>query len=222
MLKVACLIVFVFAVWQANSQNNFNLDMGFWNANQGEQVRVYAGLGHEWRLLPFLGIELNATAGKARKNTDGFQVISGDYYGNNTDIHFSYQTLCPKINGYLNLKYNEYDVPVGYLYAGLGIGLSAVTSKGTLRISNGEEFAGEAKVFPRIYSDFEVGYGAEVGEDVHMKLSVRVENIPFEKAIVEMNGQRSADFPADFATNMSKGSIQLTITYFYKKNKSKK
>lgn len=218
LLLIVTIIILSLEAQSQKSQNNFDLDMGFWNANQGGQVRLYAGLGHEWKFLPFLGIELTATSGIVQTNSDWFKVISGNYDKYKGNISFTYHALCPKVNGYLNLKYDERDVPVGYLYAGIGIGISTVKSKGTIKTSNGLELKSNAEISPRLYTDFEIGYGAKVGENVHMELAIRADNIPFEKAVSEINEQ-SDEFPTNFAPNIYGGSIQLTFTYFYKNKK---
>jgi hypothetical protein len=199
-----------------NNQNNFGLDVGGWSLYDGEQIRLYAGLSHEWKVLPMLGIELNASAGTFDKYSEWYEPVPEQI--NVQDIDCKYQTLGTKFNGYLNLKYDEKDIPLYYLFASFGVGASTIQTKGTLKTFEGKVLKGEAKYSPHMYTKLEFGFGGKIGERVHTILTVGRDNIPFEDAIAEMD-KDAVSFPMKFSTYMTGAYFQLTFKYFYKKDK---
>lgn len=200
-----------------NDLNNFNFGLGT-GLDDDSQTRLIGEIGHEWRAYSFLGIELKATAGISDKYSDWPEInpATGILYPerNIRDINCSYQSLDTRFNGYLNLNYDERERPKNYLFLGFGIGLVNIQTKGSLESFDGREFESKAHLSFEWFTNFNFGFGGQLSDNVHMKIALFGDNIPFENALAKMD-KKHPDAPFSFESSMSRVGLKMVFMYQY-------
>lgn len=197
------------------TRKSFNLDIGAFSMNDGEKGRIHAALSHEWKPKPFLGIELQAGVGRGKHYSDWYEFNSETVSNqrNIKEINLNFQTLSSKLNNYLIMKYDEQDQPLGYLYAGVGLGLATIQSKGHLIAHTGDEIKAETSYPPHLFSAIEIGYGARIAESMFMDICFKIDNIPFENATAEMD--KDVHFTPKFRSDINSLTLQVSFKYLY-------
>lgn len=227
-LLFSLLILFSAPAHSQKTENNFNIDLGV-GFNPGDmdedgdgEGMLFIKFGHEWKLFPFLGIELKTSIGlfnyrKHWQEFDSNKQLAYENY-NRKSINCSYQTISTNINGYLNLFYDEQDNPDLYLFARVPLGIAAIQSEGKLLTFEDEKLYASSKYTPHFFTGLEIGIGGMISNSFLVKASIGGSTIKFDDAIDALD-KGNVDFPLDFESIVTEPAIKLGLTYVFKYQK---